>query len=365
MRTKFIAAAVATCFAIPAMAQSSVTVYGIADAGVMYAKNGGADSKLKLVSGIADGSRLGFKGTEDLGGGFKAVFTLEARVEMDNGEQQTGHLSSNEGFALTRGLTFTPVLFGASRPAVSAAVSAGVVANAKAQGASDAMAQAAATAYLASATGIADVDTRTNAAIAPTAAALLAGTRLGVRTASGSKLVNPNKALFDRTSMVGLVTPVGAVLLGRMYTPAYEIFNIADTFESGTAGGWGNITGGSGGLLTAGIAIRSDKAIQYRIQTPGGIHASMMYGFKNSGYIGQDKRFIAGMVKYKANGFDMGIGYNNGDDQVGNPGLITTVAGGSYEIGDLKFFAGLELDLGRQRRAHPGEPTCRPAHRAA
>ena len=59
MKTKLLAAGIAACFAVPAMAQSSVTIYGIADAGVMYVKNGGQDAKTKLVSGIADGSRLG------------------------------------------------------------------------------------------------------------------------------------------------------------------------------------------------------------------------------------------------------------------------------------------------------------------
>jgi predicted porin len=104
MKLKLLAAALAVSCAVPAFAQSSVTIYGIADAGVMYVNNGGTDSKTKLVSGIADGSRLGFKGTEDLGGGYKAIFNLEARVELDNGKQQAGNLSSNQGVALIEGL---------------------------------------------------------------------------------------------------------------------------------------------------------------------------------------------------------------------------------------------------------------------
>jgi len=80
----------------------------------------------------------------------------------------------------------------------------------------------------------------------------------------------PDGGLFDRTSMLGLITPVGAILAGRMYTPAYEIFNAADAFESGMAGSWGSITGGTGGLLTTGMAIRSNKSLQYRIELPNG-----------------------------------------------------------------------------------------------
>ena len=140
----------------------------------------------------------------------------------------------------------------------------------------------------------------------------------------------PDGGMFDRTAMVGLITPVGAVLAGRMSTPAYEIFNGADTFESGMAGSWGGITGGTGGLLTSGMAIRLNKAVQYHNEVPSGIAASLMYGFKNSGYVGLDDKFIAGMVKYKANGFDVGIGYNKGTNTDGSTGLVTTTAGGSY-----------------------------------
>ncbi len=339
MKTKLIAAVIATCFAAPVMAQSSVTIYGIADTGIHISSNG-EGRKVKLVSGIADGSRLGFKGTEDIGGGYKAIFNLEARVELDTGTQQAGNISDNEGFALSRGLNFVPVLTAANTPVVRAAVAAGFAAQAQAGGATPAQAAAAAAAFIASPAGIATVANRTAAAVAGPGAGLLAGARLGLKTAAAGKLVNPNNALFDRTSMVGLVTPVGAILAGRMYTPGYEVFAASDTFETGTAGSWGGITAGAGGILTAGIAIRSDKALQYRIQLPNGIGAALMYGFKNSGYIGQDKRFYSANVKYKANGFDVGAGYNNGQDQLGNSGLISTVIGGSYELGDLKFFAG-------------------------
>jgi len=288
MKAKFLAAVIASCFATPAMAQSSVVLYGIADAGVMYVDNGGNDSRVKLVSGIADGSRLGVKGTEDMGGGYKAIFNLEARVELDTGRQQSGNLSSNQGFALTKGLAF-------SVPAAAGG--------------------------------------------AATAAALRAAVQ-GPGGLQPTYNVNIANALFDRTAMVGLITPVGAVLLGRMYTPGYEVFNAADVFESGTAAGWGGIVGGTGGLVTAGIAIRSDKALQYRIQLPSGLMASLMYGFDKSGYIGLDKRSYGANVRYKANGWDVGLGHNYGTDQDGERGLITTTLGGSYALDNMKFFAG-------------------------
>ena len=68
-----------------AMAQSTVTLYGLVDAGynrVSGLRNGTVNT---IASGIMEGSRFGFKGNEDLGGGYKAIFTLENRLELDTG----------------------------------------------------------------------------------------------------------------------------------------------------------------------------------------------------------------------------------------------------------------------------------------
>jgi predicted porin len=71
----------ASCIASCAFAQSSVTLYGIVDTGLVYASNqaslgstSGGHSVTKLASGIWAGSRFGLKGGEDLGGGTKAIF---------------------------------------------------------------------------------------------------------------------------------------------------------------------------------------------------------------------------------------------------------------------------------------------------
>jgi predicted porin len=294
MKRNILAALIGVCFAAPAFAQSNVTMYGIMDAGVHVMDNGNG-TKTKLVSGIADGSRIGFKGTEDLGGGFKAIFNIEARVELDTGNNRAGYLSDEMNLPLVRGLNFAALGPAAAAPLAAAA-----------QGAALQVASA--------------------------------GSTFPGQTQP--YVVNQNGALFDRTSMVGLITPVGAVLAGRMYTPGYEILAAADPFETGTAGAWGTLTGGAPGFLAAGVAIRSDKSIQYRIQLPNGVGASVMYGFRNSGYAGLDKKFWGVNVKYKANGADVGVGYNHGTDQNGDRGLISWTVGGSYEIGDMKFFAG-------------------------
>jgi predicted porin len=75
-----------------AMAQSSVTVYGIADAGLVHESGGAAGSVNALGGGVGSGSRLGFKGKEDLGDGLSANFVLENGYNIDAGTQGQGGL---------------------------------------------------------------------------------------------------------------------------------------------------------------------------------------------------------------------------------------------------------------------------------
>jgi predicted porin len=85
MKKSLIALAVLASVAGVAQAQSSVSVYGVVDA-VLH-KDKGASAA--LTSGGVSGSRLGFKGTEDLGGGLKANFLLEHGFNVDTGTQRT------------------------------------------------------------------------------------------------------------------------------------------------------------------------------------------------------------------------------------------------------------------------------------
>lgn len=64
-------------------AQSSVTLYGVVDASLESVK--GEKTVTRVTSGNLATSRLGFKGTEDLGSGMKATFNLEAPVTVDTG----------------------------------------------------------------------------------------------------------------------------------------------------------------------------------------------------------------------------------------------------------------------------------------
>ncbi len=92
MKKSLIALAALSAFATAAQAQSSVTVYGIIDTGYNSLKNnnGGTTADLTAVAGgqltgngEASSSRLGFRGTEDLGGGLKANFVIESGIGAD------------------------------------------------------------------------------------------------------------------------------------------------------------------------------------------------------------------------------------------------------------------------------------------
>ena len=84
MKKSLIALAVLGSMVGAASAQSSVTLFGIVDANVRYTKGGGQSIKSLGTDGIAS-SRLGFRGTEDLGGGLKAGFWIEHRFQPDTG----------------------------------------------------------------------------------------------------------------------------------------------------------------------------------------------------------------------------------------------------------------------------------------
>ena len=82
-----------------AMAQSSVTLYGVADAAVTYVN--GLDNWTGLDSGANKTSRLGFRGVEDLGGGLKANFVLEGGFNLDAGDGKSGG-ATDSGFQFKR-----------------------------------------------------------------------------------------------------------------------------------------------------------------------------------------------------------------------------------------------------------------------
>jgi predicted porin len=99
-----------------AAAQSSVNLYGVVDVAVERIK--GATSLTRVTSGQQQGSRWGLRGTEDLGGGLKAMFVLENGFNADSGTLgQGGRLFGRQGYvglgggwgAVRLGRQYTPM----------------------------------------------------------------------------------------------------------------------------------------------------------------------------------------------------------------------------------------------------------------
>jgi predicted porin len=112
MKNSVLALAALSAFAGAASAQTSVTIYGIVDAGIVSDSGGPAGSVLKMNSGIAAASRLGFRGIEDLGGGLSANFVLETGMSINTGVlTQTGLIFGRQSFVGLKG-GFGAVNFG-------------------------------------------------------------------------------------------------------------------------------------------------------------------------------------------------------------------------------------------------------------
>lgn len=257
-----------------ATSPSSLTLYGIVDGGWVHT-TGLANNKNQVVSGIMEGSRIGVRGNEDIGGGFRAIFTLENRTELNTGTVGNRPPSGSQlPDRLADASLLVPALCPAQPCSIQAAVS-GVNAN-------------------------------------------LAAGALGVNIRGG---------FWDRQAFVGLVTPVGAVLAGRQYTPAYEI---TATFDA--MGTQSSLAAGQVASFPASVEIRTDNALQYRIVL-GGLTASAMYAFGGVASNSKASRFGGAMVMYRAGPFAVGLGHNQRNNELGQEALRSTVLGASAQIG--------------------------------
>src|SRR4051794_12518864 len=128
--------------ALGAQAQNAVTIYGNLDAAGSVTKSssgttlpgggvatGPSQRLYKLDSGIGPGSRLGFRGREDLGDGLAANFVMEMGMAVDTGALQQGGLAwgrqifvglSGKNWTLTAGRQYGPldVAFGTADPMI-------------------------------------------------------------------------------------------------------------------------------------------------------------------------------------------------------------------------------------------------------
>ncbi|MBN3808321.1 porin [Paraburkholderia sp. Ac-20347] len=95
MKNTLIIAGVLSAFAVSAHAQSSVTLYGSLDAGIVYANNVGGHQQWNQGSGSLSDTYFGLKGSEDLGGGLHAIFTLENGFNLGNGKNTESNTMFN------------------------------------------------------------------------------------------------------------------------------------------------------------------------------------------------------------------------------------------------------------------------------
>jgi predicted porin len=153
----------------------------------------------------------------------------------------------------------------------------------------------------------------------------------GVASTLGGTLgVNLPGRFFDRQAYLGLVTPFGAVLMGRQYTPAYEInatFDVMGTQSS--------LSAGQVAAIPASVDIRVSNAVQYRIVL-GGLTAAAMYSFGDPATLANNSkanRFGGAMVMYKTGPFAAGVGYNQRNNDIGQKSLTSAVVGASMMIG--------------------------------
>jgi predicted porin len=266
MNKSLVAAAALMVIVGAAHAQSSVTLYGIADGGVSYVTGQNA-AKKRLVSGIMEGSRFGFRGSEDIGGGYRAIFTLENRFELD-----TGALGNRPPSGTQLPARFTSAtalgLPGALQPAVTSV------------------------------------------------AAQIAQQSLGV---------NVSGKFFDRQAFVGLVTPVGAVLLGRQYTPAYELHAAFDIMKTESSLAFGQVA-----TFPPSLEIRTDNAVAYRIQAGAFSASAMVAAGEGTGTTGH---LVSAMGMYRTPAFGVGLGYASRENENGEKALTNVVVGASLGIG--------------------------------
>jgi predicted porin len=247
----------------------SVTLYGIADVGINHVTGLKQGTVTQLASGVMEGSRWGLKGHEDLGGGMRAFFTLESRFEIDTGA------------------VFNKPASGAQVPdRLSTATLMGLPTSAQ-------------------------------PLVATVAGAL--GSRFGVNTV--------DKNLFDRQAFLGLVTPAGAILAGRQYTPGYVVTASFDAMRGESSLALGQLVS-----VPASFTIRTSNALQYAIQK-NGLSAGVMVAAGEVPGNNSANRLLGAMAIYKEEGLSVGAGYNTQNNELGEKALTNTILGASLDVG--------------------------------
>ncbi len=124
MQKKLIVLALAGLVSGGAFAQSSMTMYGIVDLGIQSGKYSNAGNLTSMIDGGSGSfSRIGFKGTEDLGTGLNANFVLESGITPETGTQAGAQFWNRQAYvglsgtgwgSIALGRNYTPYFFAAA-----------------------------------------------------------------------------------------------------------------------------------------------------------------------------------------------------------------------------------------------------------
>lgn len=244
---------------------SSVNLYGIIDVGVV-ALDGVDDKTRHLVSsGNQVSSRLGFRGTEEISTGWKAIFTLEHQLYADTGS--ISQSSPQSGFKIpNRALVGVPnTIRSQLEPQLQASLQASL----------------------------------------------------------------QNK-FWHRQAWVGVITPVGAVTVGRQYSPVYATFGKFDPHQAGNVGNaFAALT------VPTGVEIRIDNSVAYTAEMSGfRFNAIVAAG---EGDVGPG-RFWGTSLQYAKGPLELGVAYQSRRTSEDLQSLQNLMVGGTYEWGDFKFF---------------------------
>jgi len=210
MQKKLLTMAVASALAVPAVAFAQVTVYGTIDTGLRNQSKiifgAGDESEMIVTDGARTTNRWGLKGSEDLGGGLMANFTLEGQYSSD-----TGALGSGPTGATSQGLFQRKAIVGLSKGGNSVDLGRDYTVNFKAQGIYDPMSY-------------------TYTGITPTAGRNVAGTRFSNLVTAGFRFGTGGiRVDYTMGEAVGLDTGDGFGVNGDF---AFGPVTIAGAFSS-------------------------------------------------------------------------------------------------------------------------------------
>ncbi|MGV8892003.1 MAG: porin [Burkholderiaceae bacterium] len=240
MKKSLVAIAVLGAFSGIAFAQPLVTIYGLLDAGIVSERGGAKGSVTKLSSGVASATRVGIRGSEDLGGGLSANFVLESGPRIDT------------------------------------------------------------------------------------------GTLAGV--------------LLNRQAFVGLKNSLGAVTLGRQYTPYFlTIAKVADPFAAGSAGSAKNL------FPTVGNNTRASNTILYKSPKVSGFSGELAYSLGEQAGSNSAGRQFGAALAYANGPLNVRLGYNNRntDTAIKSQDIgRNTLLAANYNFGVAKAFVAYGIDKG-------------------